>query len=378
MIACDRLRAHLKPVLARDSAAAYENAGRGEQAVKTVSDKPFDYWAFFVEDAKKVGSPLYTRFAEGIRDDEDLKALASRARKGQPPANMILGAVHFLLLRGAEHPLRRHYLDLGGDAPPGEDPFPLLKDFVGLHRDAIAHLIETRVTNTNEVGRSVVLHAGFRALTEATGAPLHLVEIGPSAGLNMIWDRYGVRYLKDGAAAAFVSPDAKLVIDCELRGERMPPLHAAPDVRARVGLELNPVDLANDDDRDWLRALMWPDQVARMRRLERAIELFAAEHPRILSGDALDLLPEALAGIPLDHVACVYHTIAVYQFSHDMKEALENILIVAGLRRPVWRLSFEFDGKDCVVLLIRYADGARDERLLAHAHPHGTWLEWLA
>jgi hypothetical protein len=343
-----------------------------------VSDKPFDYWTFFIEDAKKVGSPLYTRLAEGIRDDEGLKALASRARKGQPPANMILGAVHFLLLRGAEHALRRHYPDLGGVAPQGEDPFPLFGDFVGLHRDAISRLVETRVTNTNEVGRSAILHAGFRALSEASDAPMHLVEIGPSAGLNMIWDRYGVRYLKDGAVAAAVSPDAALTIDCELHGDRLPPLRAVPRVQARVGLELNPVDLAKDDDRDWLRALMWPDQVARMRRLERAIELFAAERPRILSGDALDLLPEALAEIPEDRVACVYHTIAVYQFSHDMKEALENILTVAGLRRPVWRLSFEFDGRDCVVLLVRHADGARDERLLARAHPHGTWLEWLA
>ncbi len=68
---------------------------------------------------------------------------------------------------------------------------------------------------------------------------------------------------------ASISPDAPLVIDCELRGERTPPLDVTPKVGGRVGLELNPVDLSNDDDRDWLRALMWPDQVACMRWLER-------------------------------------------------------------------------------------------------------------
>ncbi|MEI9930094.1 MAG: DUF2332 family protein [Rhizomicrobium sp.] len=61
-----------------------------------------------------------------------------------------------------------------------------------------------------------------------------------------------------------------------------------------------------------------------------------------------------------------------------MRETLENILIVAGLRRPVWRLAYELEGKECTVKLTRYADGVRDEKLLANAHPHGTWIEWLA
>jgi hypothetical protein len=185
--------------------------------------------------------------------------------------------------------------------------------------------------------------------------------------------------MRHGAVVATVNPDASLMMDCELRGERTPPFDVTPRVSGRVGLELNPVDLANDDDRDWLRALQWPDQVARMRRFERAADLFAQEKPPIRAGNALDLLPDALAGIPRDRTPCVYHTIAVYQFSTAMKQALEDILTVAGLRRPIWRLAFEWDGtKECTVVLIRYADGVRDEKLLANAHPHGTWIEWLA
>jgi len=335
-----------------------------------VSDQPLDYWAYFTADAKKTGSPLYARLAEGVIGDAELKTLAGRARPGQPHANLLLGAVHFLLLRGAQHPLRRHYPDLGGGPVEGEDPFPLFQDFVARNRDAVTRLIETRVTNTNEVGRSALLHAGFRELQ----GRLHLIEIGPSAGLNMIWDRYGVRY----GDKCVIAPDAPLVIDCELRGDKRPLCGPTPAVASRVGLELNPVDLTNQDDRDWLRALMWPDQVSRLHRLERAMELFVDERPPILHGDALSLLPDVLAKLPQRETVCVYHTIAVYQFSSAMKEALENILIVAGLRREVWRLSFEFDGKECVLALIRYHDGVREERTLAHAHPHGTWMEWLA
>lgn len=335
-----------------------------------MSAEGFDYWAFFMADAKKTGSPLYARLAEGVCGDAELKALAARARKGQPHANLLLGAVHYLLLRGAEHPLRRHYPDLGGGAVAGEDPFPPFRDFVAAHRGEIALLVETRVTNTNEVGRSALLHPGFRTLE----GPLHLVEIGPSAGLNMIWDRYGVRY----SDRCSIAPDAKLVIDCELRGDRLPPCGPAPKVESRVGLELNPVDLTNKDDRDWLRALVWPDQVARLHRLERAIALFVDEHPPIRQGDALELLCDAIAEAPREATVCVYHTIAIYQFSTAMRETLEDILTVAGLRRPVHRLGFEFDGSECALSLTRYGDGAREERLLAHAHPHGTWMEWLA
>src|SRR4029077_998420 len=97
-----------------------------------------------------------------------------------------------------------------------------------------------------------------------------LIEVGPSAGLNMIWDSFGVRYRKDGATVLSVNVGAPLVIDCELRSERYPPVDPAPSIAGRVGLELNPVDLSNADDRDWLRALIWPDQGSRLPRRGRA------------------------------------------------------------------------------------------------------------
>ena len=76
--------------------------------------------------------------------------------------------MHFLLLRGAEHPLRRHYPDLnGGVRVEGEDPFPLFADFCARHRDGLEPLIATRVTNTNEVGRSATSASG---LSRARGA----------------------------------------------------------------------------------------------------------------------------------------------------------------------------------------------------------------
>jgi hypothetical protein len=206
---------------------------------------------------------------------------------------------------------------------------------------------------------------------------LHLIEIGPSAGLNMIWDRYGIRYLKDGVAAAEMLPAAPLVLSCELRNDAMPPVKEMPRIAGRVGLERNPVDLDNADDRDWLRAVVWRDQPHRLERLDTAIKLFLETPQEIRAGDALALLPQTLAEIPPEEAVCVYHTIAVYQFSAGMKAALEALLVTAGLRRPLWHLSFEFDGgSDYPVTLTHHRDGARAARTLALAQSHGGWIAW--
>ncbi len=147
---------------------------------------------------------------------------------------------------------------------------------------------------------------------------------------------------------------------------------------AASGLERNPVDLANDDDRDWLRALVWPDQIERFARLDAALDVYQGAKPEIRVGDALELLPEVLAQIPKGETLCVYHTLVTYQFSPPMRRALDDLLTAAGLRRAVWRLSLEGTANnECPLRLRRYHDGTKEERVLAQAHPHGLWLEWL-
>lgn len=330
-------------------------------------------WENFAADARHLDSALYAELALGVDGDDALKAMAARARPGQPPPNLLFAAVHYLLLRGAEHPLRSCYATLGG-AVRGENVFALFLDFVFTYRDAIQHLIETRVTNTNEVGRSAILRAGFGALAREETRILNLIEIGPSAGLNMIWDRYGVCYARGGAVVEAVNPEAPLVMDCELKTEATPPT-VPPRLGRCIGLERNPVDLSKVDDRDWLRALIWPDQPHRLARLDAAIGIFRKFPADIRGGDALELLPGALAEMPEAEAVCVYHTIAIYQFSAAMKAKLQDLLAHAG--RPVWHLSFEFDGGNgYAVTLTHHRDGVGRSRTLALAQSHGGWIAW--
>jgi hypothetical protein len=339
-----------------------------------MNDMEKSYWRLFAAEARHLGSPLYESLALAIDADPELKMLAMRAQPGQPHVNLLFAAVHFLLLQGAKHPLRNFYPSLGGTEQG--DAFAAFRDFVVSHWDQVAALVETCVTNTNEAARSCILRPGFAALAMLETAPLHVIEIGPSAGLNMIWDRYGMRYRKGDAVVMEIAPDAPLVLDCEVRGEILPPLLPEPAIAGRIGLELNPVNLSDADDRDWLRALVWPDQPQRLERLDRAIALYRKAPPEILSGDALALLPEVLARMPPQDAVCVYHTIAVYQFSDAMKEELTAILAAAG--RPVWHLSFEFDESDYVLSLTRHHQGQVRQRRLARGQAHGGWIAWQA
>ncbi|MDE2183921.1 MAG: DUF2332 domain-containing protein [Alphaproteobacteria bacterium] len=336
-----------------------------------------DYWEFFAGEARRAGAPLYEKLSLAVGGDEVLRQFATAVRAGQPPANILFGAVHFLLLQGAEHPLRNFYRNLGGTAQG--DPVPVFRDFVRRHREELAPIMASRVTNTNEVARSALLAPAFRVVAQEAGEPLHLIEIGPSAGFNLAWDRYSVRYHRNGAVFPCELADADLTIDCALRGDKTPPHGRAPQVASRIGLERSPVDLADPGQRDWLRALVWPDQIDRFARLDKAIAA-ALRSPRpIRAGDALALLPEALAAAPEHEAVCVYHSLVLYQFSDEMREAFAAMLLMASLRRPVWRVSLESTLKgECPLLIYSYRDGSRTKRQLARCNSHGEWIEWLA
>lgn len=344
-----------------------------------------DYWRFFASVAADgADSPLYALLATRIADGEpQLQALAGLAQAGQPPANMLFGAVHWLLLGGADHPLRRWYPHLAGDAaaPAGADAWEAFCDFVGLHRDAVASLVAARVTNTNEVRRCTYLRAGYAAVAARTGRPLALIEIGPSAGLNLNLDRYAVRYrLEDRDVSC--GPTSALELDAAASGPVPMPVDP-PAISWRLGLELNPVDLASEADRRWLVALLWPGQSERIARLQRALEIALAHPPPIRAGDALALLPDALAEAPDDCALVVAHSLVTYQWTPQMRADLRDVLAAASRNRPLFRLHHDVvdqdgDPKAMPLVLETWADGAARAETLAEAHHHGASLRWLA
>ena len=101
-------------------------------------------------------APLYQALAAAVAADEPVLALAAETPAGRPIPNMLLAAVHYLLLADADDPLARHYRSLTPDPAPPAAAWPLFRQFCLAHRAAIAELLRSRVVNTNEIRRGRV------------------------------------------------------------------------------------------------------------------------------------------------------------------------------------------------------------------------------
>lgn len=335
-------------------------------------------FAQFAATETKGTSPLYEALAARIAGDRDLLRLCRDVRPGQLPANMLFGAVHYLLQAGADHPLRAFYPSLVTSPLPPAGAFPAFRDFCLARADAIRAILHRRGVNTNEVARCAVLLPGFHRIAGQGGEPLHLVEIGCSAGLNLRWNAYAYDYGDGRRRGDSASP---LIIGCELRGPRRPPLpDRLPAIGRRIGVDLAPLDPDAAADAAWLRALIWPEHKARAERLQAAIALSHARPVELRTGDGVALLPEIVRALPADGTVCVFHSFAVVQFAQDQRAAFEAALSDLGRRRLIFRLGLEWDpaAEEPRLYLHRYADEQVDVELLARCDAHGTWAEWLA
>ncbi len=321
-------------------------------------------------------SPLYERLSEAVAADPDLLALASHVRRGQPVPNLFFAAIHFLLLKGVQHPLAAFYPGVSTTIDCNTDPYPVFRSFCLEYREEIKQILATRLVQTNEVGRCACLLPAFAlAASYAQGQPLSLVEIGTSAGLNLLWDRYGYDYGEDRRYGVLTSP---VQIACTLRGDHLPPLPAIlPKVAWRMGIDLHPINVSDPEERLWLRALVWPENTERAERLQEALHLIEQDPPSILAGDALTLLPSVLATVPPETTLCVFHSFTVNQFSQEARAQLNQILTEWAAKRPLFRVSIEgFEKGDPMLELMTWRNNAATKQKLAVCDSHARWLQW--
>ena len=321
-------------------------------------------------------SPLYEVICRGVVDDPEMLDLAAEARPGQPVPNLLLAAVHDLLLRGVDDPLAAFYADLTPNPRPREDAYPYFRAFALAHREQVADLIRTRIVQTSQVRRCTSLVPAFALVQRrAGGLPVALLEVGPSAGLNLLLDRYAYAY-SDGTR---IGDPSELTLTCDLHGER-PPLPAAlPAIGWRLGLDLNPIDVRDDGAVRWLRALTWPGEEGRLHDLNAALAIARRDPPELLRGDALQTLPAALDRVPSGTALLVYHSMTLNQFSREGRAQFDALLRDHGRRRPLWRVAMEAltaTSPEPSLDLFSYADGGARQETLGECDAHGAWLAW--
>jgi hypothetical protein len=305
-----------------------------------------------------------------IADDEELLGIARHVRR-PPVPNVFLAAVHFLLAEAPEHELWAFYASLYDDPRPPVEAYPAFRDFVLSNTARLIPLLDTRITQTNEVGRCSFLLPAFTIVQQAAGgAPLALIDVGCSAGLHLRWDSYYYDY----GIAHVGDPRAAVSIRCGLRGSVMPPLPVLfAECRFRVGIDLNPVDLRDPIERRWFEALIWPEHEGRRRLAAAAIDELLRDPPTIVRGNAVEVLAGELAAVPSGAALVVYNSAALCQGGDAEKKAIADVLVAFSFRRPFHWLYCESQE-----MLLRAIDrGGITETKLANIDGHGRWLEWL-
>lgn len=268
----------------------------------------------------------------------------------------LLGGLHFLVLAGRA----------SWDAVPDA-----LRDEPELLRRFVAE----QGVQTNEVRRCWVLAPLFLRVTQRTGAgTLDLVELGPSAGLNLMWDRYRCEY----SAGATGPGGSALVLAGEERG-RVPAdlLAVSPQVGRRVGLDRAPIDVTTEEGARLLTCFVWADQAERIERLRLAIEELRGDPPELRHGDFLELLPGVLADRRADALTVVFQTAVLAYVGDEGRTRLRGALEAAGGEGP---LAFVSAGRprrddDSWGLRITYWPGGERE-FLGHGDFHGASLDW--
>jgi hypothetical protein len=253
-----------------------------------------------------------------------------------------------------------HYLVLCGRAS-WDDVRGALRDEAEFLDDWVA----SERVQTNEVQRCWWLVPCFLEVARRTGADVFdCVELGCSGGLNLVWDRYGYRYLHGSWGDS-----CSLQLSGEERGAPVP-LSPVPRVRSRIGVDLAPPDLRTDEGVRLLKAFVWADQTRRLADLDAAVAVWRDDPPEIVTGDLVDELPRLLARKRADAPLVVWETAA---FGYLAPERFERAMTLIREADCVFvRTGRPQDGSHDYYGL--YVDG--DE--VAHAEFHGAWIEWLA
>lgn len=334
----------------------------------------FQAWA-----CRQMGSPLYAALLDRAGADyldggavfSLLDGFESSDPAGEAVALRMMAGVHRLVLEGRAPDLAAHYPSTGGDPrfPECGDVFlaTVASNFDEL-REALHHPVQT-----NEVTRSALFLGGLIEVTRLTGLPLRLREIGSSAGLNLLVDRY--RYQL--GAGSWGPRDSPVVVRSHWEGHP-PDLTVAVTVTDRRGSDPNPLDVTDDGAVLLLRSYVWADQTGRLALLSAAVELARRAPPQVEKASGADFLDRHLH--PHEGVA----TAAMHSVVMQYVPAAERHHILRTIRDAGSRAT-----RDAPVAWLRFepAQGPFELRLslwphdvdlvLATAHPHGGRAQWF-
>ena len=297
---------------------------------------------------------------------------------GDPVADALalrlVGGLHALHRAGRDPALSRAF---AGDLTRTGLVVAAVRDALATH-DAVLLPWLAGPPQTNEVARSAALMTGLLHLARRLGRRIELLEVGSSAGLNLLIGCYGI-----DLGGVRVGPDAPAMTLAPTWRGPAPPSGPVKIMAAR-GVDFAPVNLADAAEAERLQAWVWVDAVERQERLATAIGLVRAQGVRLERGDAADWLAARLGEPQADGVVRVLVHSVVWQYLPPAtRERIVALMVEAGRsatdRRPLGWAMMEPDPDHADHLVrVRGWPGDTGFETVASAHPHAAWLEGLA
>src|SRR5699024_283173 len=237
------------------------------------------YRLFAEREARHI-SAVYADWAEQVASDGPVLDLLAQLPRRKRQPNLVFAAARWHGATASYASLRSTLLD---------------------HWPQVRATIMARATQTNEAARCATLLPFLAEFPQ----PVALLEVGAAAGLCLLPDRYSYAY-DDGTRLDPHDGPSQVVIEAHL-GPGVPK-PTMPQVVWRAGIDVNPINAADPDARAWLETLIWPGQTGRRHRLAAALDIAAAERPRLVAADLNQGLADLAAQAPADATLVVFHT----------------------------------------------------------------------
>lgn len=326
-------------------------------------------------------APITARAVGAVRtllDGGEPGALLDRIRKweGAPLADAlplrVAGGIHSLWLSEAQPALGAIYR---GEA--AHDDVALVRDAIAAHEAPLMPWLDGP-PQTNEAGRSTNFIAAMLWLAErGLPARFECLEIGSSAGINLMMDRYA--YDMAGVTAGPANP--VMAFAPEWHGDP-PPAHAI-EIAGLKGCDVAPVDLTDPAQALRLKAYIWPEHTVRFERMDAAIAAANERKPDLVQMNAADFVEVELAKPQAEGTTRVLMHSIVWQYVPKDQQARVNAAMeAAGARatpeRPLAWIALEANrNTHRHEMVVRYWPGGEAGKTLTEAHPHGAWIKWL-
>lgn len=293
--------------------------------------------------------------------------------QGKPIADALV-----LRLAGGLHALwqdgRAPGLTAVFDGDGNGDAAAAVRDALAAHDDELNGWLDSP-PQTNEPGRSAQLMAGLLEIAARHGPRIEILEIGSSAGLNLMIGRY--RIALNGVA---VGP-ADIPVRLEPRWKGPPPPDVPIDIVRARGVDIAPIDATSEAGARRLLAYIWADHQVRFERMAAALSMLRADPPRLEQGDAADWVEARLAEPQAEGVTRVLmHSIVWQYIGAEGQARITAAMEAAGARatpeRPLGWVRVEADRTvHQHDITVRSWPGDSATLLVGHAHAHGFWVE---